>query len=118
MWLLDTSTLKLHEFVGAEVPPYVILSHTWSDDELRFHELEELGPGVRDKAGFAKIEEFVDLAKSLGYKYAWADTVCIDKRSSAELTEAINSMFLYYKAADVCIIYLEDVPPFDGETVE
>jgi hypothetical protein len=42
-------------------------------------------------------------------KYAWVDTCCIDKKSSAELQEAINSMFRWYKSAAVCYAYLSDI---------
>jgi hypothetical protein len=34
----------------------------------------------------------------------------IDKTSSAELSEAINSMFRWYQEAEVCYAYLADVP--------
>jgi hypothetical protein len=34
---------------------------------------------------------------------------CIDKTSSAELSEAINSMFRWYRAATICYAYLSDV---------
>jgi hypothetical protein len=111
MWLLETATLTLREFIGTEVPKYAILSHTWSGDEIKFHEVKSPNENVREKAGYRKVKRFVELVKSMGYEYAWADTACIDKRSSAELTEAINSMYIWYQAADVCIIYLEDVPP-------
>ena len=43
---------------------------------------------------------------------------CIDKSSSAELSEAINSMFRWYRGAEVCYAYLSDVPnapPSSGE---
>jgi hypothetical protein len=39
----------------------------------------------------------------------WIDSCCIDKSSSAELSEAINSMFQWYKNAQVCYAYLSDV---------
>ena len=39
----------------------------------------------------------------------WIDTCCIDKSSSAELSEAINSMFRWYRNADVCYAFLSDV---------
>jgi hypothetical protein len=45
-----------------------------------------------------------------GLKYVWIDTCCIDKRSSAELSEAINSMFRWYRGAKHCYAFLEDVP--------
>ena len=35
---------------------------------------------------------------------------CIDKTSSAELSEAINSMFRWYQNAAVCYAFLSDVP--------
>lgn len=37
------------------------------------------------------------------------DTCCIDKRSSAELSEAINSMYSWYENSLVCLVILEDV---------
>ena len=46
------------------------------------------------------------------------DTCCIDKKSSAELSEAINSMFQWYKNSKKCYVFLPDVHPtgkFNGE---
>jgi hypothetical protein len=115
MWLLETSTFRLHEYTGSEVPPYAILSHTWAEDEVLFHEIQQPFELVPGKAGFEKIRRFCMLAREHTYNYAWIDTVCIDKRSSAELTETINSMFKWYQNASLCIIYLADVPAFhDG----
>lgn len=37
--------------------------------------------------------QFVQKAAERGFKYAWADTCCTNKESSAELSEAVNSMF-------------------------
>lgn len=39
---------------------------------------------------------------------------CIDKTSSAELSEAINSMFRWYRNSAICYAYLDDVS-FDGQ---
>jgi hypothetical protein len=44
----------------------------------------------------------------------WLDSCCIDKTSSAELSEAINSMYRWYQNAQVCYAYLEDVPAEDS----
>ncbi|KAJ4364901.1 hypothetical protein N0V95_000547 [Ascochyta clinopodiicola] len=63
------------------------------------------------RRGYAKIVNAAREAKSLGSKYIWIDTCCIDKSSSAELQEAINSMYRWYRDAEVCIVYLEDVWP-------
>ncbi|KAH7364549.1 hypothetical protein BKA65DRAFT_371585, partial [Rhexocercosporidium sp. MPI-PUGE-AT-0058] len=49
-------------------------------------------------------------ALSDGWEWVWIDSCCIDKTSSAELSEAINSMFRWYREAQVCYAYLSDVP--------
>jgi hypothetical protein len=64
-------------------------------------------------AGYFKIRCCCALAASMGYRYVWIDTCCIDKTSSAELSEAINSMFKWYKYARQCFAYLSDVPRSD-----
>ena len=110
MWLLNTETGCLEEFVESNTPPYAILSHTWMNEEITFVEIQNADETIRSKAGFKKIKKFCTLARRHGYTYGWADTCCIDKRSSAELSEAINSMYRYYYNAAECVVYLEDVP--------
>ncbi|KAE9371714.1 HET-domain-containing protein, partial [Stipitochalara longipes BDJ] len=109
MRLLDTKTLELREFFMSDVPPYAILSHTWSDDEVTFQEMSS--PTRSSKKGFDKIAKTCRLARWDGVDFAWVDTCCIDKSSSAELSEAINSMYQWYLNADYCYIYLEDLDP-------
>jgi hypothetical protein len=94
MRLLDTSTLELSEFYTPNVPPYAILSHTWNVEEVTFQ--EQFSPRKTAKKGWAKIAKTCELARSSGLAYAWVDTCCIDKSSSAELSEAINSMYQWY----------------------
>lgn len=60
-----------------------------------------------------KISGSCRIARQAGYRLIWNDACCIDKSSSAELTEAINSMFQWYRHADVCYVYLADVPDED-----
>lgn len=72
---------------------------------------------VRAKAGFAKIERTCQIARYRGLLYAWVDTCCIDKSSSAELTEAINSMFRFYKLSAICFVYLSDLSGRHGVSV-
>jgi len=117
MRLLHTSELKLYELFGANIPPYAILSHTWSDFEISFQELQS-GEG-RSKAGYHKIRRCCQLAASDGFQYAWVDTCCIDKTSSAELSEAINSMYHWYRNSEVCYVYLADVSSkSNGDAIE
>jgi len=91
MRLLRTTTLELHEFFDNGIPPYVILSHRWEEAEVTFQDMKDgQRPG---KKGFQKIVQFCQQAVEDGFQYAWIDTCCIDKTSSSELSEAINSMF-------------------------
>ena len=57
-----------------------------------------------------KIREACNVARANGYRYLWIDSCCIDKTSSSELSEAINSMYQWYARADVCYAFLADVP--------
>ena len=93
MWLVDVSTHRLKEFVGQDVPAYAILSHTWGDDEVSFRETlkRKSIEDTKKKSGYKKILKACDEAAALGWDYIWIDTCCIDKKSSAELSEAINS---------------------------
>jgi hypothetical protein len=112
MWLINTSTRSLELYYGDEIPAYAILSHTWGDGEVSFQEFTHASETKEDrittKAGYRKIVATCDLALKAGYCYAWVDTCCIDQTSSTELTEAINSMFGWYKQSRICYAYLSD----------
>jgi hypothetical protein len=90
-----------------DIPPYAILSHTWGPEEVTFKDMME-GNGT-SKRGFDKIRFCGEQARCDGWQYFWVDTCCIDKSSSAELAEAINSMFRWYRDAAKCYVYLSDV---------
>lgn len=107
MRLLNTKTLKLEDFDGENVPQYAILSHRWENEEVTLKDME-LGRAPR-RRGYSKLESCCKLACSRGFKYAWIDTCCIDKSSSAELTESINSMYRWYQNAQECYAFLSDV---------
>ncbi|ETS81435.1 hypothetical protein PFICI_06437 [Pestalotiopsis fici W106-1] len=110
MRLINTSTYQLREFVGAGIPPYAILSHTWEDDEVLFDDLQDMHKTRRRKErGFIKVEQCCARALADGWDWVWIDNCCIDKSSSAELSEAINSMYQWYQNAMVCYAYLSDV---------
>ena len=111
MWLLESSTYKLREFIDSDhAPPYAILSHTWEGDEVSFRDVQDSAEGVRLKAGFVKIRYLCEQALQDGVDWVWVDTCCIDKSSSAELSEAINSMYAIYAQAVTCYVYMVDVP--------
>jgi hypothetical protein len=97
------------DFVGDNIPEYAILSHTWRADteEVTFKDMVD-GTG-KDKSGYEKICFCGEQARRDGLQYFWVDTCCIDKSSSAVLSEAIISMFRWYYNAAKCYVYLSDV---------
>lgn len=115
MWLINCITLKLEQFVDSDIPKYAILSHTWEEEEVAFQDFKGLTPGdleqplLRTK-GYRKIAATCRLALRRNLRYAWIDTCCINKESSAELTESINSMFRWYQVAAECYVFLSDLP--------
>ncbi|KAL8954792.1 MAG: hypothetical protein Q9193_007081 [Seirophora villosa] len=120
MRLLNVKTFELEEFY-ANAPPYATLSHQWGkqSEEIRFESLQAAAPEIRSFVqngiatdqvnGVSKIAGCCRRAKKDNLAYIWVDTCCIDKRSSTELTEALNSMFNYYAESKVCFAYLADV---------
>jgi hypothetical protein len=114
MRLINVATLKLEEFFHESIPPYAILSHTWGNDkdEISFRDIEE--EKIKQAGHWPiKLDGFCKRAKRDGLGYGWVDTCCIDKANSVELGEAINSMFLWYRNASICYVYLSDVPAGD-----
>jgi hypothetical protein len=103
------------DFVGDNIPEYAILSHTWGADieEVTFKDL--IDSTGKDKSGYKKICFCGEQARRDGLQYFWVDTCCIDKLSSAVLSEAIISMFRWYQNAAKCYVYLSDIsrPAFD-----
>jgi hypothetical protein len=100
------------------IPPYAILSHTWGADttEVTFEDLTN-GTG-KDKLGYEKIRFCGEQAGQDDLEYFWADTCCINKADFTELSEAINSMFRWYRDATKCYVYLSDVSTNDHDQVD
>ena len=126
MWLLNTSLLEFQDYFDTE---YAILSHRWGPQEASLQDLEQIlhpkdwssfFPFQRVKnsfeghEGLAKIKRCCAVALKDDLKWVWIDTCCIDKKSSAELTEAINSMYTWYEDAAICDAYLADVEMQDN----
>jgi Heterokaryon incompatibility protein (HET) len=109
LYFNDHETPCLTEPFDKPPYPYAILSHTWRLDggEVKFQHVQE--GTAKSKAGYDKIRFCGQKAASHGLKYFWVDSCCIDKSNSAELQEAITSMFRWYRNADRCYVYLSDV---------
>lgn len=108
MRLLSTNAedgLRLQDFVG-EPEPYAILSHKWKDGEVSYQDVARYDYGQH--AGYGKLIKACERAALDGFDWIWVDTCCIDKSSSAELSEAINSMYDWYAGAVVCYALLDD----------
>ena len=130
MWLLDTDDGSFFWIDRPREHRYAILSHVWRrEGEQTFQDLRSLqlearsaqkglvrrllksrtpAPSVLSRAS-DKIRGCSALAKKHGYRWVWIDSCCIDKTSSTELSEAINSMYEWYAAADICFALLDDV---------
>lgn len=108
MRLLNVHTLELQEFFDEQIPRYIILSHRWGPDEVSYKAFRK--GRMQETAGYKKIVHFRDFVRGKRFsvmqqwdtlpaehgwvkvEWLWIDTCCIDKRSSAELSEAINSV--------------------------
>jgi hypothetical protein len=108
MRLLEVHRLELETFDHRNAPPYAVLSHTWGFDEVDYQTLISKPPVKRGR-GWDKILRACDQAMQDHYNWIWIDTCNIDKSSSAELSEAINSMFVWYQRSAICYAFLEDV---------
>ncbi|KAM5545467.1 hypothetical protein V8D89_000505 [Ganoderma adspersum] len=134
MRLLNTETGHFEDFVSADVVKYAILSHTWDPKgEQTYQEVREIQkqydrdgrpsysskslddvPSLLDDCDLSdKIRNACGIARAHGFRYIWIDSCCIDKTSSSELSEAINSMFTWYRKATICYAFLADVPEDD-----
>jgi hypothetical protein len=143
MRLLHATTLEFEVFHDNQTPQYLILSHTWGNEEVTYQDMRflqqchalpyslnnnsilmpalEAAAGLKISAmdripvqariGYEKILKTAKLAKEHELDYFWIDTCCIDKSSSAELQEAINSMYRWYQQSCLCAVYLEDAFP-------
>lgn len=111
MRLINATTWAIEDHPNHVTPPYAILSHTWGSEEVTLKDMEtgEWLTRADKQEGREKIQGCCAAAATEGYEYVWIDTCCIDKTSSAELSEAINSMFRWYHESAICFAYLSDV---------
>ncbi|KAI1325475.1 HET-domain-containing protein [Xylariaceae sp. FL0255] len=116
MRLLNVLSLDFKEVTDPKFSGYAILSHTWVEgQEVSFQDWllwRQKSPGweeIERRSGHTKILDACEMTKEYNLEYLWVDTNCIDKVSSADLSEAINSMFKWYAKAAICFAYLADV---------
>ncbi|KAI5994944.1 hypothetical protein F5J12DRAFT_929406 [Pisolithus orientalis] len=104
---------QLQTEIGSAVTDFfqiAMLSHRWGSGEPLLRDVE--GKNIYDLRGtdgLEKLQDFCLLALERHFQWAWSDTCCIDKDSSAELQETIGSMFSWYRRSSLTIVYLSDV---------
>lgn len=87
---------------------FAIFSHRWGSEEPTFLDMtsEPRKGTLKALSGYQKLTRFCGIAQQYSCELAWSDTCCINKESSAELEEAIQAMFKWYRTANICIAYL------------
>jgi len=94
---------------------FVTLSHRWGNSEPLLREIQgRVIYKMTATDGLTKLQSFCRVAEQHKYQWAWSDTCCIDKESSAELQEAIGSMFSWYRQSALTIVCLSDVSTPDS----
>lgn len=106
-WRVRLRWPRTPELRGIWHPPFAALSHRLNDDELTFEGIGQRAGTA--KLGYAKAKGAMLEARSNNFEHIWVDICCIDKSSSAELSEAINSMWAWYQNSSACYVYLADV---------
>ena len=100
---------------------YVMLSHVWGEDEPLYGDTKLIANILEmssSSPGIVKLQNFCRIAKQRGFHWCWSDTCCIDKTSSAELQESINSMFKWYRNSALTIAFLWDVVQSTSEALK
>jgi len=94
---------------------YVTLSHRWGKFEPLLRDIDgRVIYNLDPTDGISKLQSFCQQCCRHGYSWAWSDTCCIDKESSAELQEAIGSMFSWYRLSALTMVHLADVSDAGG----
>ncbi|KAG2153445.1 uncharacterized protein EDB93DRAFT_1248718 [Suillus bovinus] len=90
----------------------VTLSHRWEGIEPLLHDVQDkVVDELNSVGGIMKLQSFCKTARAAGYRWGWIDSCCIDQANNVELQTSLNSMFDWYRASALTMVYLSDVPP-------
>ncbi|KAI9573358.1 hypothetical protein HD554DRAFT_861763 [Boletus coccyginus] len=111
MRLLNSRSKQLELLHHRTPRGYAIVSHRWGheSEEVLFTDIGDQERTRSKGRGYLKIQGSCAQAVQDNLDYVWLDTCCIDKSSSTELDEAINSMYKWYRDSEVCYAHLHDV---------
>ena len=107
MYLIDLKNVQLKKSSPQRKDRYAILSHRWTKREVEYQNISS--SNFRWRSTSRKFRGAIEKARQDKFKFLWIDSCCINQQSSSELSEAINSMYQWYQAADICYAYLGDV---------
>ena len=99
MRLINTQTLKLVGRSENRIPQYAILPHRWGKEEVLLKDCKDdtvESASATKPTGLYKIKECCERARVADSHYVWVDNCCIDRSSSAELSESTKSMYDWY----------------------
>lgn len=86
MWLINTKTLELHNFLDAEnAPKYAILSHCWGEEEMTHKDLRKKRNLAG--AGYMKIKRCCEYAREFG-------GACYDSRTGWEARHGLDWVWI------------------------
>ena len=90
---------------------WIMFSHTWEGKEPTFLDINRVGSikELDESPLNDKLRQFCETVREDGYRWAWSDTCCIDKSTSAILSQSLISMYTWYAEAAATLVYLADV---------
>jgi hypothetical protein len=125
MRLLNTRTGQFVWTNSSRDVNYAILSHVWDKGgEQSLQDVQKIMQAACETSdGSVTVASILQLSEKLrkccevaladDFELVWIDSCCIDKTSSAELSEALNSMYGWYQDAAICYSYLADIDSAD-----
>ena len=112
--LVSSMTTELdHARIWREVKKfyqYVMFSHRWECDEPLLQKVENISIyELKSSPANIKLQMFCSLVHSLGFRWAWSDTCCVDKVNNVVLQESLVAMFTWYCGSALTVVYLRGV---------
>ncbi|KAF8552132.1 hypothetical protein OG21DRAFT_1498629 [Imleria badia] len=90
---------------------WIMFSHTWEGQEPTLKDVNIVDSvwKLEESPLNEKLRQFCTTAREKGYRWAWSDTCCIDKDTSAILSQSLIAMYSWYEKAAETLVYLADV---------
>ena len=112
--LVSSMTTKLDytRILGAvkEFYRYVMLSHKWEYGEPLLQDVKNISVHeLETTLANTKLQGFCTLVRSLGFRWAWSDTCCVDKSDNVVLQESLVAMFTWYRGSSLTLVYLRGI---------